>query len=236
MVKFCQDNQVELVVVGPEDPLANGLVDYLKNNNIKAFGPQKNGATIESDKEWAKAFMDKYGIPTARWQAFKDAQPAKNYINTSSFPALVVKASGLAAGKGVVVAKTKEEACRAVDEILSEKKFGSAGEVVVVEELLQGEECSLLGFCDGTSFNLMLPAQDHKRIFDGDAGPNTGGMGVVCPSTLIKGHIEYIKEHVFKRAIEGFLKEGIQYVGKNLLIYYLFLFCTSRCYCYFSDL
>lgn len=140
---FCKTNKVSLVAIGPEDPLANGIADVITKNNIPVFGPQKNAARIESDKDFAKSFMDKHNVPTARWKSFTDADKAKNFIKTADFPALVVKASGLAAGKGVVVAQNKQEACKAVDEILNEKKFGSAGEIVVIEELLEGEEVSV---------------------------------------------------------------------------------------------
>lgn len=135
-----------MAVVGPEDPLANGIADEFLNAGIICFGPQKNAARIESDKNWAKAFMDRHGVPTARWNSFTNVEAAKEYINGADFPALVVKASGLAAGKGVVVAPTRAAACAAIEEILTTKKFGSAGETVVVEELLEGEEVSVSFF------------------------------------------------------------------------------------------
>lgn len=163
------------MVVGPEDPLANGIVDELQKHNIKCFGPNKEGAQIEANKKWSKDFMIRHGIPTAKFEAFTDAEKAKAYIRNSTHKALVVKASGLAAGKGVIVAKDKLEACLAVDEILGDKKFGSAGDVVVIEELLVGEEVSLLAFIDNNSIKSMLPAQDHKRLKNNDEGPNTGG-------------------------------------------------------------
>lgn len=162
-------------MVGPEDPLANGIVDELQNHNIKCFGPTKAGAEIEANKKWSKDFMIRHEIPTARFEAFTDAEKAKTYIRNATYKALVVKASGLAAGKGVIVAKDKEEACLAVDDILGNKKFGSAGDVVVVEELLVGEEVSLLAFVDSNAIKSMMPAQDHKRLKDNDEGPNTGG-------------------------------------------------------------
>lgn len=163
------------MVVGPEDPLANGIVDELQKHNIKCFGPNKAGAEIEANKKWSKDFMIRHGIPTARFEAFTNAEHAKAYIRNATHKALVVKASGLAAGKGVIVAKDKEEACLAVDDILGDKKFGSAGDIVVVEELLEGEEVSLLAFIDNNSIKTMLPAQDHKRLKNNDEGPNTGG-------------------------------------------------------------
>ncbi|XP_072386363.1 trifunctional purine biosynthetic protein adenosine-3 [Diabrotica undecimpunctata] len=214
IVKFCKDNQIDLVAVGPEDPLANGIADALLAAGIKVFGPQKDAAQIESDKNWAKAFMDKHQIPTARWKSFTNAQQAKNFINSAPYAALVVKASGLAAGKGVVVAKDKIEACRAVDEILGDKKFGSAGETVVIEELLSGEEVSVLAFSDGTTVKAMLPAQDHKRIFDNDQGPNTGGMGAYCPCPLLSDEqYKFVQKEILERAIDGFKKDNLKFVG-----------------------
>ncbi|CAG9856449.1 unnamed protein product [Phyllotreta striolata] len=214
IVKFCKDNQVSLVVVGPEDPLANGIADALTVEGINVFGPRKNAARIESDKNWAKAFMDRHGIPTAQWQSFTLAEEAKNFINNAPFDALVVKASGLAAGKGVVVAANNQEACKAVDEMLGDKKFGDAGETVVIEELLSGEEVSVLAFTDGNTIIPMLPAQDHKRIFENDQGPNTGGMGAYCPCPLLSPkQLEYVKNEVLDKAIQGFQKDKLKFVG-----------------------
>ncbi|RZC33297.1 trifunctional purine biosynthetic protein adenosine-3 [Asbolus verrucosus] len=218
ITKFCKENDVSLVIVGPEDPLANGIADALLAEGIQVFGPSRNGARIESDKDWAKAFMDKHGIPTAQWKSFKNPTEAKHFIDNANFPALVVKASGLAAGKGVVVAASKQEACDAVDEILTQQKFGAAGEVVVVEELLEGEEVSVLAFCDGNVVKAMLPAQDHKRIFDNDQGPNTGGMGAYCPCPLLtKKGLECVEKKVLQRAVEGFKKDNIKFVGPKVL-------------------
>lgn len=214
IAKFCTANNISLVAIGPEDPLANGLADVLVAAGINVFGPQKNAAQIESNKDWAKAFMDKHGIPTARWKSFENSKEAKSFINNASFAALVVKASGLAAGKGVVVASNKQEACNAVDDILTDKKFGTAGETIVVEELLSGEEVSVLAFCDGKTIKPMLPAQDHKRIFDNDAGPNTGGMGAYCPCPLLTDdQVQYIQKEVLEKSVEGFKKDNIKYIG-----------------------
>ncbi|KAJ8923320.1 hypothetical protein NQ315_001878 [Exocentrus adspersus] len=214
VAKFCKHNKVSLVVVGPEDPLANGIADVLLAEGINTFGPQKDAARIESDKNWAKAFMDRHNIPTARWKSFDNAKEAKDFICNAPFPALVVKASGLAAGKGVVVASNTSEACGAVDEILTDKKFGTAGETVVIEELLDGEEVSVLAFCDGNTVKAMLPAQDHKRIFDNDKGPNTGGMGAYCPCHLLSSReLEYVQKEVLEKTLNGFKKENIKFVG-----------------------
>ncbi|KAB0793732.1 hypothetical protein PPYR_13352 [Photinus pyralis] len=214
IAQWCQTTGVNLVVVGPEDPLAKGIADVLTSRGIPTFGPHKNAAQIESDKAWAKDFMDRHGIPTARWKSFADAAEAKSFVNNADFPALVVKASGLAAGKGVIVASSKKEACEAVDMILTDKKFGAAGESVVIEELLVGEEISVLAFCDGTTVSAMLPSQDHKRIFDGDKGGNTGGMGAYCPCPFLNDdQLAYVNKHVLQATIDGFLKENMRFVG-----------------------
>lgn len=214
VAKWCKEHEIDLVVIGPEDPLANGIVDGLTPLGIPCFGPTKAGAQIEANKDWSKSFMKKYQIPTAKYKSFTDAAAAKEFIMTAPFPALVVKASGLAAGKGVVVAATKEEACQAVDEILTDAKYGSAGETVLIEELLEGDEVSVLAFTDGETVSVMPPAQDHKRVGDGDTGPNTGGMGAYCPCPLITpDQLLDVKEQVLQRAVDGLKAEGIKYVG-----------------------
>lgn len=211
LVKWCTSNSVSLVVVGPENELVTGIADALQKANIHCFGPSKEAVQIESNKEWAKLFMDRYEIPTARWGSFTQAEHAKKFINNSTFPALVVKASGLAAGKGVVVASNTEEACAAVDEMLTDQKFGSAGNTVVVEEILEGEEVSVLGFCDGKTVKAMLPAQDHKRLLDGDKGPNTGGMGAYCPCPLLnEKQLKEVEKSILQKTVDGLNKEGKQ--------------------------
>ncbi|KAG7209007.1 hypothetical protein KM043_015174 [Ampulex compressa] len=214
VAKWSKENKVDLVVVGPEDHLANGVANELKIVGVKCFGPEKEAARIEADKDWSKQFMDRHNIPTARWKGFTNAKEAKNFIKSAPFPALVVKASGLAAGKGVIVAKDKDEACAAIDEILTDKKFGSAGEIVVVEELLEGEEVSVLAFTDGKTVVPMAPAQDHKRIFNGDKGLNTGGMGAYCPCPLLNDEdYEMVKVKVLQKAVDGLRQENIPFVG-----------------------
>ncbi|XP_076233450.1 trifunctional purine biosynthetic protein adenosine-3 Gart [Calliopsis andreniformis] len=214
VAKWCTENGINLVVIGPEEYLANGLADELKNVGINCFGPQKAASKIEADKYWAKEFMDKFEIPTAKWKGFTNAEEAKKFVLNAPFPALVIKASGLAAGKGVIVAKDKEEACKAIDEILTDKKFGSAGESIVVEELLEGEEVSVLSFTDGKTIVPMAPAQDHKRIFNGDMGPNTGGMGAYCPCPLLKkADYEVVRKYILQKTINGLQKEKIPFVG-----------------------
>lgn len=214
VAEWSKNNKISLVVIGPEEYLANGLADELKTVEINCFGPQKAASKIETDKYWAKEFMDRYQIPTARWKGFVNAKEAKEFVMNTQFPALVIKASGLAAGKGVIVAKDKEEACKAIDEILIDKKFGSAGESIVVEELLEGEEVSMLAFTDGKTIIPMIPAQDHKRIFNNDIGPNTGGMGAYCPCPLLnKDNYEIVKSNILQKAIDGLKQEQIPFVG-----------------------
>lgn len=205
---------MELVIVGPEDPLANGLADHLRSAGILCFGPDAKGAKIEADKNWSKEFMVKHGIPTARFKSFSDAKLAKEYIESADHAALVVKASGLAAGKGVVVAESKAEAIEAANEMLVGNKFGSAGATIVIEEKISGEEVSVLAFVDGKSIHVMPPAQDHKRLGDDDKGPNTGGMGAYCPCPLIStAQMDIVIEQVLKRAVSGLQSDGISYCG-----------------------
>ncbi|NWI54495.1 PUR2 protein, partial [Calyptomena viridis] len=214
LAQFCRDQDIRLVVVGPEVPLAAGIVDDLTAAGIRCFGPTAKAAQLESSKSFSKAFLDRHEIPTARWKAFTDPQAACSFINSANFPALVVKASGLAAGKGVIVASSKAEACKAVTEIMQDKSFGTAGETVVVEELLEGEEISCLCFTDGVTVAPMPPAQDHKRLLDGDEGPNTGGMGAYCPAPQIsKDLLQKIRETVLQKTVDGMRKEGVPYCG-----------------------
>ncbi|KAM9820737.1 trifunctional purine biosynthetic protein adenosine-3 [Neosynchiropus ocellatus] len=214
LAQFCKDHHVGLVVVGPEVPLAAGIVDDLTAAGVQCFGPSAKAAQLEASKSFSKAFMERHGIPTARYGSFTDPEKACNYIRTADFPALVVKASGLAAGKGVIVAQNQDEACQAVLDIMKDRAFGSAGDTVVVEELLEGEEVSCLCFSDGSSVSPMPPAQDHKRLQDGDLGPNTGGMGAYCPTPQVSAELLLqIKETVLQKTIDAMKAEGAPYVG-----------------------
>ncbi|XP_051982380.1 trifunctional purine biosynthetic protein adenosine-3-like [Xyrauchen texanus] len=214
LAQYCKDHNVGLVVVGPEVPLAAGIVDDLIAAGVACFGPSAKAAQLEASKSFSKSFMDRHGIPTSRWSSFTDPHDACRYIRGSDFPALVVKASGLAAGKGVVVAQDKDEACQAVLDMMKDKTFGSAGETVVVEELLEGEEVSCLCFSDGFTVAPMPPAQDHKRLMDGDQGPNTGGMGAYCPTPQVHDEmLEEIKKSVLQKTVDGMRDEGTPYVG-----------------------
>uniref|UniRef100_A0A7N6BTM0 Trifunctional purine biosynthetic protein adenosine-3 n=1 Tax=Anabas testudineus TaxID=64144 RepID=A0A7N6BTM0_ANATE len=214
LAQFCKDHHVGLVVVGPEVPLAAGIVDDLTAAGVLCFGPSAKAAQLEASKSFSKAFMERHSIPTARYGSFTDPQEACNYIRTADFPALVVKASGLAAGKGVIVAKDQDEACQAVMDIMKDRAFGAAGETVVVEELLEGEEVSCLCFSDGFTVSPMPPAQDHKRLQDGDVGPNTGGMGAYCPTPQVSQELlQQIRETVLQKTVDGMREEGAPYIG-----------------------
>ncbi|XP_050545152.1 trifunctional purine biosynthetic protein adenosine-3 [Daktulosphaira vitifoliae] len=213
LAEWCIQKCIDLVVVGPEDPLASGIADILAIHNVACFGPSAKAARIESDKEWAKQFMDDFDIPTAKWKSFTDVKQATEYVYSADFPALVVKASGLAAGKGVVVASNKQEACLALDAILTENRFGKAGQTVVVEELLVGEEVSVLCFTDGTNINVMLPSQDYKRAYNQDKGPNTGGMGAFCPCFNMSQEELNEAKNILQRAVDGLQKRGMPFVG-----------------------
>ncbi|KAI3658282.1 hypothetical protein MP638_000373 [Amoeboaphelidium occidentale] len=210
---FCKENNVELVVVGPEQPLVDGLVDYLKKDGIACFGPSKAASKLEGSKAFSKDFMKRHNIPTAQYEVFTDFEKAKKYVNDVSFK-VVIKASGLAAGKGVLIPENKQEAIDALVQILVKKLFGDAGDEVVVEEFLEGEECSILAFSDGYTVVPLLPSQDHKRIFDGDKGPNTGGMGAYCPTPVVSAkQMEVIKKDILQKTIDGMRREGTPFVG-----------------------
>ena len=213
ILRFAKEHEIGLVVVGPEVPLMNGLVDELEAAGIRAFGPRANAAEIEGSKSFAKGLMKKYGIPTARYEVFTAAEPARAYIRQEGAP-IVVKADGLAAGKGVIVAMTEQEALDAVDAIMEDHSFGDAGARVVIEEFMEGEEASLLAFTDGTTIRPMISAQDHKRAYDGDRGPNTGGMGTYAPAPVMTPEMtERAVEEILKPTIAAMAKEGRVYRG-----------------------
>lgn len=213
ILRFAKEHEIGLVVVGPEVPLMNGLVDELEAAGIRAFGPRANAAEIEGSKSFAKDLMKKYGIPTARYEVFTAAEPARAYIRQEGAP-IVVKADGLAAGKGVIVAMTEQEALDAVDAIMEDHSFGDAGARVVIEEFMEGEEASLLAFTDGTMIRPMISAQDHKRAYDGDRGPNTGGMGTYAPAPVMTPEMtERAVEEILKPTIAAMAKEGRVYRG-----------------------
>lgn len=213
IVKKAKELAVELVVVGPEIPLTLGLADALEKENVKVFGPKKNAAILEGSKSFSKNLMKKYNIPTAKYETFTDANAAREYIRKEGAP-IVVKADGLAAGKGVTVAETVEDAIKAVDSIMVDETFGSAGASVVIEEFMEGEEASLLAFTDGETIIPMIPSQDHKRVFDGDKGANTGGMGSYAPAPVMTEElIKEATEKILTPTVEAMKKEGRIYKG-----------------------
>ena len=213
VVAFAKENGIDLVVVGPEAPLAGGIVDALAAAGIKAFGPAKLAAEIEGSKAFSKDLMKKYGIPTAKYEVFSDAAAARAYVKAEGAP-IVVKADGLAAGKGVVVAMTEAEALAAVDEIMEGEAFGAAGSRVVIEEFMAGEEVSILAFTDGKTIRAMIPSQDHKRAYDGDKGPNTGGMGAYAPAPIAPpALVAEVQKTVLEPTIRAMEKEGRLYKG-----------------------
>ncbi|KJS15878.1 MAG: phosphoribosylamine--glycine ligase [Peptococcaceae bacterium BRH_c4b] len=213
LLAFALQEKIDLTVVGPEAPLTLGLVDAFEKAGLRVFGPSARAAAIEGSKVLAKDIMAKYGIPTARYAAFDTAPAAEEYIRQLGAPC-VVKADGLAAGKGVIVAATEQEAVDAVRLIMSQRAFGSAGDMVVIEECLVGEEVSILAFTDGETVIPMLPAQDHKQIYDGDRGPNTGGMGAYAPAPVCTPELyNFALEKILAPTVKGMASEGRSYRG-----------------------
>ncbi len=213
LLAFAKKEKIDLTVVGPELPLSLGIVDLFEEYGLRVFGARRNAALIESSKAFSKDIMKKYHVPTAFYEVFSEVEPAIAYIEKHGAP-IVVKADGLAAGKGVVVAATIDEAISAVKEMLSGNAFGTAGSRVVVEEFLRGEEASFLAFTDGKNIIPLASAQDHKAIFDGDKGPNTGGMGAYSPAPVVTPEIhEKAMNEVMRRTVDGMAAEGRPYRG-----------------------
>ncbi|EGD46318.1 phosphoribosylamine/glycine ligase [Ruminiclostridium papyrosolvens DSM 2782] len=213
ILTFSKENKVDMVVVAPDDPLAAGLVDKLTEAGIRAFGPVMAAAIIEGSKAFSKDLMKKYNIPTAGYMVFDNCSEALQYLDTSSAP-IVVKADGLALGKGVIIAQTIQDAKDAVNGMMKDKVFGDAGSRVVIEEFIQGPEVSILAFTDGNTIVPMVSSQDHKRAFDNDQGPNTGGMGTFSPSPLYdKKLADYCMKEVFMPTVEAMNKEGRKFKG-----------------------
>lgn len=221
MVEYAKNEKIDLVCVTPDDPLYLGMVDALEKEGIRAFGPHKNAAQIEGSKAFSKDLMKKYDIPTAGYKVFADPVNALEYLESQKMP-IVLKADGLALGKGVLICETMEQAKNGIDDIMIKKKFGSAGDRVVIEEFITGPEVSILAFCDGKTIKLMPSSQDHKRAFDGDKGLNTGGMGTFTPSRVYDEKVKnFCIEKVFQPTIDAMQKEkrtfkGILYFGLML--------------------
>lgn len=213
LVAFARDNDVAFAVVGPEAPLAAGIVDAFRQAGLRIVGPTQAAAQLESSKEYAKAFMERHQIDTAAYRSFTDLAAAKAYVDEQGAP-IVIKADGLAAGKGVVVAETLEQAHEALDNMLGDGQFGQAGARVVIEEFLQGEEASFIVLCDGQNVLPMATSQDHKRLLTGDEGPNTGGMGAYSPAPIVSPtlHNRIMREIIYP-TVQGMAREGVPYTG-----------------------
>ncbi len=213
IINFAKNNAVELIIVGPEAPLVNGVVDACREAGVKIWGPTKFAAQLEGSKAFAKHFLKRHNIPTAFYDVFTEVDAAKAFVEKNGAP-IVIKADGLAAGKGVIVAMTKEEAFAAIDDMLAGNKFGDAGSRVVIEEFLAGEEASFICMIDGDNILPMATSQDHKRIFEGDQGPNTGGMGAYSPAPVVTADVfEKTMNEVMRPTVEGMKKDGHVYTG-----------------------
>lgn len=213
LVAFAKEQGVDFTIVGMDDPLVGGIVDAFEAEGLKAFGPRKNAAILEGSKAFSKDLMKKYGIPTAAYENFDDPQKALAYLETAKMP-IVLKADGLALGKGVLICNTLEEAKAGVKEIMEDKKFGDAGNHMVIEEFMTGREVSVLSFVDGKSIQIMSSAQDHKRAGDGDTGLNTGGMGTFSPSPFYTPEVDaFCKEHIYQKTVDAMAAEGREFKG-----------------------
>ncbi len=213
LVRFAKNMKIDLTIVGMDDPLVGGIVDAFEAEGLRVFGPRKNAAILEGSKAFSKDLMKKYGIPTAAYETFDNPEDALKYLETAKFP-IVLKADGLALGKGVLICETKEQAEDGVREIMEDRKFGDAGKKLVIEEFMTGREVSVLSFVDGKTIKLMSSAQDHKRAGDGDTGLNTGGMGNFSPSPFYTKEVdEFCKEHIYQKTVDAMRAEGREFKG-----------------------
>ncbi len=214
VVSFCLKTKIDLCIVAPDDPLVLGMVDALEQAGIRTFGPSKNAAIIEGSKAFAKQLMSKYGIPTANYKTFTESHLAINYVKQNNKYPIVIKASGLALGKGVIIAENFEAAQKAILDIMEQKIFGTSGNEIVIEEFLTGTEVSVLAFTDGTTVKPLTSAKDHKRVFDGDLGQNTGGMGVIAPNPVYTEKIaNWCMENIFIKTVNAMNAEGRKFKG-----------------------
>ena len=213
LVAFAKEHEIDLTVVAPDDPLAAGAVDAFEAAGLRAFGPRANAAILEGSKAFSKDLMKKYGIPTAAYETFNDPEKALAYLETAKMP-IVLKADGLALGKGVLICKDLEEAKAGVKTLMMDKQFGSAGDEIVIEEFMSGREVSVLSFVDGKTIKIMTSAQDHKRAKDGDQGLNTGGMGTFSPSPFYTPEVDaFCKEHIYQKTVDAMKAEGREFKG-----------------------
>lgn len=213
LAAFAKEHAIDFTIIGMDDPLVGGIVDVFEEAGLKVFGPRKHAAILEGSKAFSKDLMKKYGIPTAAYETFDDPKAALEYLETANMP-IVLKADGLALGKGVLICNTLEEAKAGVKEIMEDKKFGAAGNHMVVEEFMTGREVSVLSFVDGKTIQIMSSAQDHKRAKDGDQGLNTGGMGTFSPSPFYTAEIDaFCKEHIYQKTVDAMAAEGRPFKG-----------------------
>lgn len=213
LTAFARENQIDLTIIGPDDPLAAGAVDAFEAAGLRVFGPRKNAAILEASKAFSKDLMKKYGIPTAAYEIFTSPEAALAYLETAKMP-IVLKADGLALGKGVLICKDLEEAQEGVKTLMLDKQFGSAGDEIVIEEFMTGREVSVLSFVDGKNIKIMTSAQDHKRAKDGDQGLNTGGMGTFSPSPFYTAEVDaFCKEHIYQKTVDAMRAEGREFKG-----------------------
>ncbi len=213
LVEFAKEHEIDLTVVAPDDPLAAGAVDAFEAAGLRAFGPRANAAILEGSKAFSKDLMKKYGIPTAAYENFSDPEKALAYLETAKMP-IVLKADGLALGKGVLICQNLEEAKAGVKTLMMDKQFGSAGDEIVIEEFMTGREVSVLSFVDGKTIKIMTSAQDHKRAKDGDQGLNTGGMGTFSPSPFYTAEVDaFCKEHIYQKTVDAMKAEGREFKG-----------------------
>ena len=213
LTDFAKKEKIDLTIVGMDDPLVKGIVDCFEAEGLRVFGPRKNAAILEGSKAFAKDLMKKYDIPTAGYENFSDPKEAMKYLKNVKYP-VVLKADGLALGKGVLICKDKSEAISGIEELMTKKSFGDAGNTIVIEEFLEGREVSVLSFVDGKHYALMTSAQDHKRAKDGDEGLNTGGMGTFSPSPFYTEEIDkYCKEHIYQKTVDAMRAEGREFIG-----------------------
>lgn len=213
LIKFSKENNIDLTIVGPEEQLINGIVDRFKEEGLKIFGPDRAGSMLEGSKAYSKDFMKKYGVKTAEYNVFYKVDEAKEYLNNCKYP-VVIKADGIAAGKGVVICDNRENAIKSIEDFMILDVFNGAGKKVVIEEFLEGVEASILSITDGNIIVPFISAKDHKQIYEEDRGPNTGGMGVVCPNPYVTDEVlKDFKENIMDKTLDGIREEGFNFKG-----------------------
>jgi phosphoribosylamine--glycine ligase len=227
LISFVKENEIYLTIVGPEDPLANGITNKFKAAGLRVFGPDKAGAQLEGSKSFSKEFMKKYGVKTAAYEVFTEVAPALLYVENCAYP-VVIKADGLAAGKGVAICETKDQAIEAINSYMIDDIFNGAGQKVVIEEFLDGVEASILSITDGHTIIPFISAKDHKQIFDGGKGPNTGGMGVLAPNPYVTSEVmKEFEDNIMAKTLTGIQAEGFDFKG---IIFFGLMICEKGTY------